>query len=143
MGEFQHSIDEKGRLIIPSKFREELGNTFILAKGLDHCIFVYPMPEWSRVEERLRQLSFTHADARSFSRFFFSGAVESEMDKQGRVQLPPNLREYASLDRDVVTIGVSARMEIWNKQTWSTYSNQAQGDYELIAEKITDLNLGF
>ncbi len=142
MGTYQHSIDAKGRIIIPAKFREELGEEFILTKGLDNCIFVYPKAEWKRLEIKLSQLSFTHADARAFSRFFFSGAAESELDKQGRALIPGHLREYAAIDKEVVVIGVSSRVEIWDKNNWAAYNAQADSEYERIAEKITDLDLG-
>lgn len=140
IGEFQHNIDAKGRVIIPAKFREELGEHFIVTKGLDKCLFVYPLEGWKNVESNLRQLSFTHADSRAFSRLFFSGAVEVELDKQGRILLPANLRSYASMDKDVVVIGVSGRVEIWDKSIWQDYSQKADSDYEAIAEKITGLD---
>ena len=142
MGEFQHSIDPKGRLIVPVKYRDELGDIFVVTKGLDNCLFVYPMAEWKNMEEKLRALPFTQADARTFSRFFFSGAAECEIDKQGRILLPPPLRAYAKLDKDVVLIGVSTRVEIWDKEAWELYSAQAGQDYESIAEKIVGFNLG-
>lgn len=141
MGEFQHSIDPKGRLIVPVKYRDELGDIFVVTKGLDDCLFVYPMAEWKNMEEKLRALPFTKADARAFARFFFSGAAECEIDKQGRILLPPQLREYAKLDKEVVLIGVSTRVEIWGKEAWDNYSAQAGQDYEAIAEKIVDFTL--
>ena len=110
MGEYQHSIDEKGRLIVPARFREELGLNFVVTRGLDNCLFVYPKPEWQNLEQKLKSLPLTNASARSFVRFFFSGAGECELDKQGRILLPLNLREYARLDREVVLIGVSSRV---------------------------------
>ena len=142
MGEFQHSIDTKGRLIVPAKFREGLGETFVVTKGLDNCLFVYPMDEWKVLEQKLKALPFTRSDARAFVRFFFSGATECELDKQGRILLPNNLRQYAKLDKDVVVLGVSSRVEIWGREQWDTYSNQAEVSYEEIAEKIVDLDLG-
>ncbi len=142
MGEFQHSIDNKGRVIVPAKFREELGPRFILTKGLDNCLFAYPLEEWNAVVANLRQLSFTKADARAFSRFFFSGADEVETDKQGRILIAPHLRQYASLDKEIVIIGVSSRMEIWDKEAWSAYRSSADSQYEEIAEKVTDWDIG-
>ncbi len=142
MGEFQHSIDTKGRLIVPAKFREGLGDTFVVTKGLDNCLFVYPMDEWKVLEQKLKALPFTRSDARAFVRFFFSGATECELDKQGRILLPSNLRQFAKLDKDVVILGVSSRVEIWSREEWDTYSNQAEVSYEEIAEKIVDLDLG-
>jgi len=139
MGQFQHSLDPKGRLIIPARFRELLGDTFILTKGLDRCLFVYPKDEWAVLEQKLKSLPFTQKDARAFIRFFFSGAVEIEMDKQGRILVPPQLREYANIDKDLVIIGVSNRAEIWSVEEWEAYSREASASYEEIAEK---LNLG-
>lgn len=139
MGEYQHSADEKGRVIMPAKFREELGERFIVTKGLDNCLFVYPLQEWAILEQKLKQLPFTRADARAFVRFFFSGATEAVLDKQGRVLLPNNLREYAKIDKDVVVIGISTRVEIWSKENWQAYSSEAEAGYETIAENIHEL----
>ncbi|WP_422444206.1 division/cell wall cluster transcriptional repressor MraZ [Thermoanaerobacterium sp. DL9XJH110] len=136
MGQFQHSLDSKGRLIIPSKFRELLGDSFILTKGLDRCLFVYPKDEWAMLEQKLKTLPFTQKDARAFIRFFFSGAVETEIDRQGRILIPPPLREHARIDKDVVIIGVSNRAEIWSQEEWEAYSREAAVSYEEIAEKL-------
>lgn len=141
MGEYQHTIDSKGRLFIPARFRQGLGDRFVLTKGLDGCLFAYPQPEWDALEQKLKCLPFTKGDARAFVRFFFSGAAECEIDKQGRILIPGNLREYAGLEKDVVVIGVSSRVEIWSKNRWESYSIQAASSYEEIAEKIVDLNL--
>ena len=141
MGEHQHSIDEKGRLFVPARFREELGLNFVVTRGLDNCLFVFPKAEWQNMEHKLKTLPLTNASARSFVRFFFSGANECELDKQGRILLPPNLREYARLERDVVIIGVSSRLEIWSRQEWEKYSQQADESFEEIAEKIVDLGI--
>ncbi len=142
MGEYQHAIDPKGRLIIPARFREALGDKFVATKGLDSCLFVYPGEEWRQLEQKLKTLPFTRADARAFVRFFFSGATECEIDKQGRILLPANLREYAKLDKDVVVLGVSNRVEIWSAEEWQQYSSKAEATYEEIAEKIVDFDLG-
>ncbi|TYP54951.1 division/cell wall cluster transcriptional repressor MraZ [Thermosediminibacter litoriperuensis] len=141
MGQFQHSLDPKGRLIIPSKFRELLGDSFILTKGLDRCLFVYPKDEWSLLEQKLKTLPLTKKDARAFIRFFFSGAVEVEIDKQGRILIPPMLREYARIEKDVVIIGVSNRAEIWSRKEWEVYSKEAESSYEEIAENMVDLGI--
>lgn len=141
MGEYQHSIDAKGRLAVPAKFRDALGETFVATKGLDNCLFVYPMEEWQALEQKLKALPFTKSDARAFVRFFFSGATECELDKQGRILLPANLREYGQLEKDAVVIGVSTRVEIWSKENWAKYSAQAGEAYEEIAEKIVDFDL--
>jgi len=141
LGEYQHSLDAKGRIIVPSKFREELGARFITTKGLDNCLFLYPMEEWKIIEEKLRALPFTRADVRSFARFFFAGASELEIDRQGRILLPPNLREYAGIEKDLTIIGVGARVEIWANEKWAPYNQTAQSSYEVIAENL--VGLGF
>lgn len=141
MGEYQHSIDEKGRVIVPARFRDDLGEKFVATKGLDNSLFVYPMEEWKLLEQKLRSLSFAKADARAFSRFFFSGAVECELDKQGRILLPQVLREHAKIVKDTIIIGVSTRVEIWAKEVWEDYNIKAAADYEAIAEKLVDLEL--
>lgn len=141
MGEYQHSIDEKGRLIIPAKFREDLGEKFILTRGLDNCLFVYPLAQWKVLEEKIKDLSTSHADARAFVRMFFSGAVEAELDKQGRVSVPVHLREHAKIERDVYVIGVSSKVEIWSAEQWKNYSGEAQNSYEEIAETIVDIGI--
>lgn len=143
MGEYQHSIDEKGRIIIPSKFRESLGTTFIATRGLDNCLFVYPMAEWSVLEQKLKSLPLMKSDARAFTRFFFSGATECELDKQGRVNIPAHLREYAKLDKDCMVLGVSSRVEIWSKQTWEGYYEQSEQAFNEIAEKLVDFDFNF
>ncbi len=141
LGEYQHSLDSKGRLIVPARFREGLGETFIVTRGLDHCLFAYPMSEWKLIEEKLKSLPLTQSDARAFVRFFFSGATECEMDKQGRITLPLNLREYAQLDKDVVSVGVSTRVEFWSRDRWEDYVKQASESFDAIAEKIVDLGI--
>lgn len=141
LGEYQHSLDSKGRIIVPSKFREELGASFIATKGLDNCLFLYPLDEWKTIEERLRALPFTRADVRSFARFFFSGASELEIDKQGRVLLPANLREYAMIEKELVVIGVGSRVEIWANEKWAQYNQTAELSYEVIAENLVGMGL--
>ena len=141
MGEYQHTIDAKGRLTMPAKFRDELGDKFVVTKGLDHCLFVYSQAEWHIMEDKLKALSFTRADARAFARMFFSGAAEGEMDKQNRVLLPQNLREHAELHKDVIVVGVSTRVEIWDKEKWQAYNDAASADYEILAEKLVDFDL--
>lgn len=141
MGEYIHTIDGKGRLIIPVKFRDALGEQFIVTKGLDHCLFVYPRPEWETLEKKLRELPFTQPEVRSFVRFFFSGATECELDKQGRILLPANLRSYAQLEKDLVLVGVSSRVEIWSQTLWTEYSQQAENAYASAAESLVHLGI--
>lgn len=141
LGEYQHSLDPKGRITIPAKFRDELGMKFVATKGLDNCIFLYQMEEWNRIEEKLHALPFTRADVRSFARFFFAGAAELDIDKQGRVLLPNSLREYAGIDKDLIIIGVGSRVEIWAHQKWTNYTETAAASYESLAESLVDLGL--
>ncbi len=141
MGEFHHSIDEKGRLIVPSRFREALGERFVITKGLENCLFGYPMDEWRGVEAKLAALPFTNADARAFVRFFLSGATECEVDRQGRILVPANLRDYARLEKDVVIIGVGTRLEVWSREGWERYSLDTQMDTAGLAEKIANLGI--
>ncbi len=141
IGEYQHSIDKKGRLIIPAKFREELGKLFIITKGLDNCLFVFPLDEWKILENKLKALPLTRKDVRAFVRFFFSGAIECELDKQGRVLLSSNLREHGKLNKDIIIIGVSNRIEIWSKDNWESYNDNSDLSYENIAEKMAELGI--
>ncbi|MDR3270135.1 MAG: division/cell wall cluster transcriptional repressor MraZ [Peptococcaceae bacterium] len=141
MGEYFHTIDEKSRLIIPAKFRDMLGTHFIVTKGLDHCLFVYPMSEWQVLEEKLRALPFTQPEARAFVRFFFSGANECELDKQGRILVSASLREYAQLEKEVVLVGVASRVEIWNRNLWADYTEQAGAEYAGSGSALVNLGI--
>ena len=140
IGEYNHNIDSKGRLILPSKFRTELGDRFIVTKGFDGCLYGYSVEEWKAIEEKIKTLPLvTGKDARNFTRFFFSSAIECEIDSQGRILISQNLREFAQLQKEVVIIGVSSRIEIWSKEKWDEY-NKSQ-DSEDIAEKMTFLGI--
>lgn len=141
MGEYQHSLDAKGRLIIPAKFRDELGESGVITRGLDNCLFLFPQEEWGVLEAKLKTLPLTKADARQFVRFFFSGATEAELDKQGRIIVPQNLREYGQLDKEATIIGVSNRVEIWSRSRWDSYMDEAENSYETIAENIVELGI--
>lgn len=141
MGEYRHIIDDKGRIIIPTKFRDHLGPSFIVTRGLDQCLFAYPLSEWTQLEHKLKSLSFTKADARAFTRFFFSGASDVEIDKQGRIRIPTNLRQFAKLQKECVIIGVSTRVEIWCKDLWDQYSSASEEAFNRIAESLVDLEL--
>ena len=132
IGEYHHNIDEKNRLVIPSKFREELGNEFIVTRGLDKCLFVYSMVEWNKIVEKLKALPFTHKDARNFTRFFLSGAASSELDRSGRVSLTSPLIEYADITKECVIIGANDRLEIWSENGWNNF-------FEENADKISDI----
>ena len=141
MGEYNHTIDTKGRLIIPSKFRDGLGEEFVVTKGLDGCLFVFSNEEWQEFELKLKALPLTNKSARQFARFFVAGATPCELDKQGRILLPGTLREYAGLDKDVVLTGMLNRIEIWSKQKWEENNSLDDVDMDEIAEQMTDLGL--
>ena len=139
MGEYAHSIDTKGRLIIPSRFRYELGETFVLTRGLDGCLSIYPQSEWDTLEAKLRALPFTNSNARKITRFLISGATPCELDRQGRILVPAALREYAGLDKDVVVTGNLDKIEIWDKERWEKAGSF--GDAEEIAENLMDCGI--
>lgn len=136
MGEYRHSIDEKGRLIIPSKFRYELGDKFIVTKGLDGCLFVYSRSEWDIIVSKLKVLPFTKKDARVFMRFFLSGATECEFDRQGRINVTSPLVEYAELTKECVIIGVNDRLEIWSKIRFDNFFKGNEDNLSDIAENL-------
>ena len=140
MGEYNHTIDTKGRLIVPSKFREALGDTFVVTKGLDGCLFVYDNQEWNAFEEKLKSLPIINKEARQFARFFLAGAAEVEVDKQGRILVPNILREFAQINKEVVLIGVASRIEIWSKERFEGIT--AFEDMDEIAEHMAELGLG-
>ena len=141
MGEYNHTIDPKGRLIIPAKFREALGDEFVVTKGLDGCLFVYANTEWNNFEEKLRTLPLTNKNARQFTRFFLAGAAACEVDKRGRILIPQVLREFAKLEKDVVLVGVASRIEIWSKEVWEESISTYDTDMDEVAENME--NLGF
>lgn len=141
IGEYEHSVDVKGRLIMPAKLREEIGEKFVVTKGLDGCLFVFSLKEWEIFGEKLRALPVSNKNARDFSRFFLAGAIECEIDKQGRFLITSNLREFASLDKDVVIIGVTTRLEIWNRDKWKSYNSDENISAEEIAENMSMLGI--
>lgn len=138
MGEFHHNIDDKARIVLPSKFREELGETFVITRGLEGCLFVYSKIEWNNIVSKLKTLPFTKKDARAFLRFFLSGAVECQADKQGRVAIPTPLVNYASIEKQCVIIGVNDRLEIWSQTTFDNYFNENQDNISDLAEDLFD-----
>lgn len=140
MGEYRHNVDAKGRLIVPAKFRESLGETFVLTRGLDRCLFGYPMSEWKVIEEKIKTLPVTKKDARSFARFFFSGATECEIDKQGRINIPSTLIHYGKIEKECVVLGVSNRIEIWDQGVWDNYFSESEESFTEIAENLIDFN---
>jgi len=141
MGEYHHNVDAKGRIIVPAKFRENLGETFILTRGLDRCLFGYPLTEWEIIEDKLKQLPLTKKDARAFTRFFFSGATECEIDKQGRINIATPLFQYAQLEKECVILGVSNRIEIWDKQEWENYFSESEDSFAEIAENMIGFDI--
>ena len=141
MGEYIQTVDAKGRVIMPADFRSEIGESFILTKGLDNCLFVYSQEEWERLSAKLRQLPLAKTEARAFVRFFFAGARSQECDRQGRFLIPANLRQYALLEKDVVLIGVSSRIEVWSKAEWLKYSEGINPSVSDIAETLADLGI--
>ena len=134
IGEYEHSVDVKGRVIMPARLREDIGEKFILTKGLDGCLFAYSQNEWTNFEEKLKTLPLTNKNARDFVRFFLSGAIECEIDKQGRFLIPSNLRVYSKLDKEIVILGVGTRIEIWDKNTWNNSAENISADE--IAENM-------
>ena len=141
IGEYEHSLDAKGRLIMPAKIREDIGEKFIVTKGLDGCLFGFSQNEWTNFEEKLKTLPLTNKNARDFVRFFLSGAIECEIDKQGRFLIASNLREYANMEKEVVIIGVGTRIEIWNRDKWKQYNSDENISADEIAENMTMLGI--
>ena len=138
IGEYHHSIDEKGRLIIPSKFREDIGNSFVVTRGLDGCLFVYSLIEWEKIVSKLKKLPFTKKDARIFMRFLLAGATVCEFDKQGRINLVNSLIEYADLKKECVIIGVNDRLEIWSLDKYNNLMNENFDKLDDISENLFD-----
>ena len=141
IGEYEHSVDSKGRLIMPAKLREEIGDKFVITKGLDGCLFAYSQTEWAAFEEKLKTLPLSSRNARDFTRFFLSGAIECEIDKQGRFLITSNLRDFANIVKDVIIIGVNTRIEIWSKDKWKEYSKNESINVDEIAENMTMLGI--
>lgn len=141
MGEFHHNIDAKGRLIIPSKFRDEIGQTFVVTRGLENCLFVYPENEWQQIVTKLKSLPFTKKDARSFNRFFLSGATDCVFDKQGRINIPGVLSDFAGLEKECVIIGVNDRLEIWSKQNWENFLTSNEESLSDIADNLFTVDI--
>lgn len=139
VGEFQHNIDAKGRMIMPAKFREELGEKFVVTKGLDKCLFVFAASEWEKLDKQLSELSLSKG--RKTQRFFYGGMMDCEIDKQGRVLVPANLREYAGLEKDVVVVGLARRAEIWSKTEWDKQNEQFIEDADDVALQMEELGI--
>lgn len=140
IGEYHHNIDEKGRIIIPSKIREELGENIIVTRGLEDCLFIYSEQEWSLIVSKLKTLPFTKKDARSFTRMFLSGATVTEFDKQGRIKISSPLIDYASLEKECVIIGVNDRLEVWSKEKWDKFVLDSKEDLSDLADHLFETN---
>ncbi len=141
MGEYHHNIDEKSRLIIPAKFRSELGERFVITKGLDKCLFVYSETEWNKLMQKVSSLQFTKKNVRAFERTFIGGASLIEFDKQGRINITSPLVHYANIKKECVIIGVSERLEIWSKEEFESYMNDNEDNLEQITENIFDCDI--
>lgn len=141
MGEYLHNLDEKKRLIIPSKFRYELGEVVVITRGLEKCLFVYSKEDFQRITDKLATIPFTKKEARSFMRFFLSGATQVEFDKQGRITIPSSLTNYANINKECVVLGTGDRLEIWDQSSWNEFFDSTKDDMSDIAEKLFDMNV--
>ena len=136
LGTYSPRLDDKGRIFLPAKFREELADGLVITKGQERCLYVFPMAEFQRIAGQLRATPMTHKAARAYSRVFFASAHDEVPDRQGRVTIPQHLREYAGLDRELVVIGASTRVEIWDRQSWDTYLAESEEDFAGIEEGV-------
>ena len=141
MGEYRHTIDDKGRIIVPSKFRYELGDKFVVTRGLENCLFAYPEKIWNQIVDKLNKLPFTKKDARNFSRFFLSGATFVEFDKQGRINIASSLINYADLKKECVVVGVGDRLEIWSSENWNTFFDENKNSMSDVAENLFTIDI--
>ncbi len=141
LGEYEHTIDGKGRLTIPARFRAELAQGMVVTRGLDGCLLIYPLPEWEKLAAKVNGLPLTKKDARTFTRLIYSGATLCQPDRQGRILLPQYLREYANIDSQGVIIGLFSRLEIWNPQHWQEVRRKVEEEGDAIAEQLADLGI--
>lgn len=141
MGEYEHSIDSKGRAVVPSKFRDELDESFIITKGIDKCLFIYTQNDWKNFEEKVKKLPMADPNVRRFIRYMFSGACECSLDNQGRINIPLNLRKHAEIIKDIVSIGAAGRIEIWSMENWSKYNEENNVIDDELAEKMAELGI--
>ncbi|MCR4311859.1 MAG: division/cell wall cluster transcriptional repressor MraZ [Candidatus Uhrbacteria bacterium] len=141
LGEYHHTIDDKGRLAVPMKFREALAHGAVVTRGLDTSLFLLPLEEWGKFSEKLGNLPLGQANSRAFARLMLAGAMDVTLDRQGRCVVPEYLREYAGLRKDVVIVGISSRLEIWDAESWKTYTKKAEEDAEAIAEKLGEMGI--
>jgi MraZ protein len=141
IGEFKHNLDDKGRLLIPAKFRPKFLEGIVITRGIDNCLFGFTKEEWEKVVNKLVNLPISQANARAFSRLMLSGAFETEIDNQGRILIPEIIRQYANLRKKVVIVGVYTRIEIWDENNWENYKKQSEENSEEIAERLSDLGI--
>ncbi|MBU4310664.1 division/cell wall cluster transcriptional repressor MraZ [bacterium] len=141
LGEYRYSLDQKGRLVLPAKLRGKKITSFVLTRGLDRCLFLYPLDEWKGLEKKIRELPMAKREARSFLRLLVSGAVESRLDRQGRLLVTKSLAQYARIEKEVVIIGALNRIEIWAKKSWEEYLEKSERSFEEIAQKLVDLGI--
>lgn len=141
IGEFTHTLDSKKRIALPAKFRKELGKKVVLTRGLDNCIFVYPITQWKEISEKLSHMSIGQSDSRGFNRFLLSGAIETDVDSAGRILIPDFLKSFAQLNQKVVLTGVATRVEIWNESHWRDYTKRIEKQADKLAEKLGDIGM--
>jgi MraZ protein len=141
IGEYEHALDEKKRVMLPKAFLNGLGKKMVLTRGLDNCLFVYSLPAWKKIADRLQNLSFAQADTRGFNRFLLSGAIEVEADKAGRILIPDHHKQFAGLKRTVVFAGVSDRVEVWDASAWKTYKTHIEKQADAMAEKLGEIGV--
>ncbi len=141
IGEYTHSLDPKKRLSLPIKFRRELGKKVVVTRGLDNCLFVYPLKEWQQITKKIAQLPLGQADTRGFNRFFLSGAVEVDIDSVGRILVPDFLKDFAGLTSKVVLAGIHDRVEIWDEKVWSEYKARIEKQGDALAEKLGEIGV--
>jgi len=141
IGEYKHTLDPKKRLSLPSRWRKELGKNLVITRGLDNCLFVYPLREWQKITDKIGQLPLGQADTRSFNRFFLSGAVEVEVDSVGRILVPDFLKDFACLSASVVLAGIHSRIEIWDEKKWTQYKQKIESQADALAEKLGEIGV--
>ncbi len=141
LGEYTHTFDSKGRLTIPARFRPQLAQGMVVTRGLDRCLLVYPLAEWEKLADKINRLPLTQKGARTFTRLMYSGAIYCEPDRQGRILIPPYLREYAGIENDSVVIGLYAHLEIWDSARWQEVKKKVEEEGESIAEQLADLGI--
>lgn len=141
IGEYSHNLDEKGRLAIPKKFRTDLAKGAVVTRGLDNCLFLYTKKEWTKLAEKLANLPFAQANTRAFARLMLAGAMDVDIDKQGRIILPEYLRKFSDLKKEVVVAGLYSRLEIWNTGKWNEYKKKTEAESNQIAEQMSELGV--